>query len=56
MQRYISPDLKVIETGKDIIATSLKSVVDNAEFTLGSGSVENGRAAGRGWDECYEGY
>ena len=58
MKIYSNPDLKVIElNSSDIIATSGPTSVQGNVFQGDiTGSTEAARAAGRRWDEWYEGY
>jgi len=51
MQRYISPDLKVVEIHKsDAIHTSVRSVTSNVFDGDITGSTDPTRSAGRRWD------
>ena len=54
---YISPAMQVVKIEKqDIVTNSLQNIYNNVDFIYGGGSTEPARAAGRRWDEWYEGY
>ena len=54
---YVSPAMQVVKIEKqDIVTNSLQNIYNNVDFIYGGGSTISARAAGRRWDEWYEGY
>ena len=49
--------MQVVKIEKqDIVTNSLQNIYNNVDFIYGGGSTNPARAAGRRWDEWYEGY
>jgi len=54
---YNTPALQVVNISKsDTIQTSVEYVTNNVGLIFNNGSTTEARAAGRRWDEWYEGY